>query len=356
MKKINWFKRLFMSWTSLEKYFNNEANVNIEANEDMKNLYQQIIDEKNSTNERLVSEIAELKKIKNDLENENKIKDNQLTSENKSLNEFKTRVTRIEAELEEKRRQNDLFKNDIRDKMSTIGKIEQTFFAKSGNKGKGELGEQQVRTILEKSGLPKELWVENLTVNNNTVEFAMKSGEEGKFIPIDSKVLDAELDDNGLVIIDDKYKNKVSSAAKEIHKYLGKSNTTNFGILVLQSDSIYMKLFEEYPTFFQEMIEKYKININSPSSFIQSAWQISYIISIYNRVHNDEKIYEDMIGTLETISKFANNMSSIHKTFNTAMNQYGTIERKHTNLSKRLDKAGKIKPIKKLELEGANDE
>jgi len=39
-------------------------------------------------------------------------------------------------------------------KLKPLEKIEKTFFGKTGNKGKGELGEMQLETILEKSGLP----------------------------------------------------------------------------------------------------------------------------------------------------------------------------------------------------------
>lgn len=347
MKKINWFKRLFMSWKALESYFH--ASSDSRDIDKIESLYKELNEQKERTIKELKSQVELLNNqiIKTE-HDANKAKADLDSQQNINSN-LKNELASLKAEINSKREENKLISNEIRDQLKTIGKIERTFFASTGNKGKGELGEQQVKTILEKSGLPIDMWTTNLTVGKNTVEFAMQSGEEGKFIPIDSKVLDAELDDDGMVIINNAYKSKVKSAASDISKYLGKSNTADYGILVLQSDSIYMKLFEEYPTFFKDVIDEYKIQINSPSSFIQTAWQISRLINIYKRVKNDEKIYEDMISTLKSISEFGNKLFTVHKDFNIAMKHYGTIEKKHNNLTKRLDKEGKIKSIPSLE-------
>lgn len=325
-------------------------------------VWEKLVESKEATLKEREERITELKlrlhEITNKhirLEAEAKSKNEQLTNEKNASNELKTRIETIRIQLEEKNSENNIIKNDIRDQLKTIGKIERTFFASTGNKGKGELGERQVKTILEKAGIENDMWVENLQVGNSTVEFAIQSGIEGKFIPVDSKVLDAKYDNDGNIIIDNDYKTKVKTQVKEVAKYLGKKHTTEYGILVLQSDQIYMSLFEEFPSFFEEMIREFKININSPSSFLQNAWSISHLIEIYKKVHNDEKIYEEMVSALDSVSKFAVKLNAVHEAFNVAMDtHYPTIRNKQKNLTKRLIKSNKIKeiPVLKTHKEG----
>ncbi|MCK5807252.1 MAG: DNA recombination protein RmuC [Mycoplasmataceae bacterium] len=352
MKKISWLKRIFMSWDSLEKYFNN-TEVSFQPNSVSEDLYKQTLEtleERKIRIEEYKVQLDEAKRLITKLETEASSASDQLVNERHQANELRTQINRIKVQLDERSNENNIIKNDIRDQLKTIGKIEKTFFASTGNKGKGELGERQVKMILETAGMSKDMWVENLQVGNTTVEFAIQSGSEGKYIPIDSKVLETDTDEYGKIIIDDKYRNKVKSQVAAVAKYLSKSNTTDYGILVLQSDSVYMKLFEEYRGFMEEMLRDFKINITSPSSFLQNAWSISHILDIYKKVHNDEKIYSDMASALESVSKFANSLSKVHKDFNIAMNShYPALEKKHTILTKRLVKADKIKAIPKIE-------
>lgn len=374
MKKINWFSRLFISWDSLESYFTPNIEVYEKRVQDKDIAYENIvkqyenrIQQKDTSYENMIqqkdksiqekdkiigqlnSSLLEANNSINEISAEKKAKTSSLTSsltnKEKDLNDLKTKLENLNIQLIERTKQNDDIKIEIRDQLKTIDKIENTFFAKTGNKGVGELGEQQVRVILEKSGLPADMWVENLMVGKNTVEFAMQSGEKGKFIPIDSKVLDT-VKENGKAIIDESYKSRVKTQAQSIKKYLSKSNTAEYGILVLQSDSIYMELFDLFPSFFQEMVTEFKVYINSPSSFVQTAHSISHLIDIYKRVHNDEKIYEDMVNTLTSVTKFANSLSKVHSDFNTAMEtHYPTIAKRQENLVKRLKKTDKIKEI-----------
>ena len=348
MKKINWFARLFMSWKALEEHFGAQTG-DTRTLEVLEKNYQQMIDVLNTNISNLNSQLSKASEQVTRLEEQNLSKDRELNKERNDLSDLKLRLQEVKVQLDERTNESKNIKDEIRDQLKTINKIERTFFSTTGNKGKGELGEQQVKRILEKAGIGNDMWFENLTVGKDTVEFAISSGEEGKFIPVDSKVLDADLDEDGKVIIDDKYKAKVKSAAKDVAKYLGKANTTDYGILVLQSDSIYMKLFEEYPTFFQEMIQENKVHINSPSSFVQTAWSISHLMNIYRRVHNDEKIYDQMVSTIESVSKFANSLMKVHKDFNVTMRHYGTIENKSTKLLRKLNKDGKIKELPQIE-------
>ena len=349
MKKLNWFTRLFMSFDQLKEYFNQDNN-DAQTVDTVKELYESRVKELSERNDELKNSVTILNDKLTRYEQDIKNKEENFVAKDNDIHKLKTEIEGLRVRLEERNNENKLIKDDIRDQLVTIGKIEKTFFSNTGNKGKGELGERQVKTILEKSGLDRDMWEENITVGSKSVEFGMKSGEEGKFIPIDSKVLDAQLDEDGHIVIDDKYKNKVATQAKSVSEYLGKKNTADYGVLVLQGDDLYIKLFEEYPTFFNEMIDKHRVFIMSPSTFIQTAYSISNIIKIYKRVKNDEEIYDEIRSALDTTAKFAKSLEKTHADFNKAMNShYPALAKKHTALVKKLEKEGKTVTINEID-------
>lgn len=359
MTKLSWFKRLFMSWEQLEHYFatsKDDAALS-QSLKDQINLLKQTIVDKDATIADLRAIVQRISRELDQIKYEAETKDKELSEKNSSISHLRESLAEIKGKLDEKAREQEITKRDINDKLSTLHKIEKTFFAQTGNKGKGELGELQVKSILEKSGLTNDFWTENLQVGSSSVEFAIKSGSQDQWIPVDSKVLDADVDEENNVIIDDNYAKRVVTQAKEVAKYLGKKNTANYGILVLQSDAIYMKLYEKDPSFFHRVISEHKIHIASPSIFVQFAWSISNILDIYERVHNDEKIYEDMIDALVSVEKFANKLFSVHKDFNVAMNtHYPTIAKRSNDLTKRLVKSDKISEVKALEIKNKDEE
>ncbi len=360
MIKINWFARLFMGWEKLVKHIqSNEKNdqelavLKKELEMTQKSL-EDIKVEKNQMNDFLLEVRKEKDSLSKQLEDKkkelelNKQKEQEInTSLNVSLKEIdglKDKIRNGQNELEH-------YKREINEKLIPLNKIEKTFFASSGNKGKGELGEMQLKTLLQKSGLDENIWTENLMVGKNTVEFAIQSGDaDGKWIPIDSKVLETEYDeDTKKIIVNNTYKQKVLTQVKQITKYLSKSNTAEYGLLVLQNDEIYMELYDKFPSFFKEVIEDYKVYITSPSSFVQITWSIANIIKIYERVHKDEMIYEQMVSVLESVNKFSSKLAVTHKEFNIAMEtHYPTIKNKQDKLIKKLGKEGKIKEMPNL--------
>lgn len=313
--------------------------------------------EKDSRIADLFSDLNSYKEKLAKLEAVSSSKDSDLQRKDDAISELKTSIAKLETTILEQQSAHSIVKNEIRDQLKTIGKIERTFFGQTANKGKGELGERQLKNILEKSDLSSDLWVENLMVGSEIVEFAMKHGTTEKWIPVDSKVLEAShYEEDGSAIIDQAYATKVREQAKKVAKYLSKKNTADYGLLVLQSDAIYMKLYEEFPNIFQEVIKEHKIYIMSPSSFVQFAWSIAQILDIYAKVHKDEQIYDDMMSALDSIKKFYDNIADVHKKFNVAMEtHYPTIQNKYNGLTKRLEKmdkkTNKTSQLKSLSIE-----
>ncbi len=361
MIKINWFARLFMSWEKLKEYItsNNSNDKEMAIIKTQLEMTKQRLEEMVKQNDNLNNYLTESKNDKNEIVKklEMQVHDLEVAKQkeqetNISMSQKIQEIETLKDKIREEKTSLEYYKKQINDKLIPLNKIEKTFFASSGNKGKGELGELQLKTLLQKSGLDNNIWVENLTVGKNVVEFAIQSGnEDEKWIPIDSKVLETEIDeDTNKIIIDQKYKNKVLTQVRTITKYLGKSNTADYGLLVLQNDEIYMELYNEFPSFFKEVIEEHKVYITSPSSFVQITWSIANIIKIYERVHKDEMIYDQMVSILESVTKFSNKLAVTHKDFNIAMTaHYPTIQKKQSALIKRLVKEGKIKELPTIE-------
>ncbi|CAM9135368.1 DNA recombination protein RmuC [Mycoplasma todarodis] len=361
MIKINWFARLFMSWNKLEEHIlsNSSNDKEMAVTKSQLQMTEQRLEEVIKQKEELSNFLMEAKNEKNEISRKLELQTHDFEMAKKkeqetniSIHEKLQEIEVLKDRIRDEKTSLDYYKKQINEKLVPLNKIEKTFFASSGNKGKGELGELQLKTLLQKSGLDNNIWVENLTVGKNVVEFAIQSGnEDEKWIPIDSKVLETEIDpDTNKIIVDQKYKNKVLSQVKLITKYLGKSNTADYGLLVLQNDEIYMELYNEFPSFFKEVIEEHKIYITSPSSFVQITWSIANIIKIYERVHKDEMIYDQMVSILESVNKFSNKLAATHKEFNIAMTtHYPTIQKKQNSLVKKLVKEGKIKELPTIE-------
>lgn len=364
MAKINWFARLFMSWEAIKKEILQDANSkelrDLEiANSVLKTENKSIKDQINEFKEWREDKNAELqeKVVRiSHLENELQIAQTKLASINeekinidkKSL-VSEQRINELQEKLANSKNFHEQLRTEISKKLDPLGKIEKTFFASSGNKGKGELGERQLKTWLDKSGLAADMWTENLVVGSTQVEFAIKANVNEKWIPVDSKVLDPDFDENGNFVVNDSYKNKVQTQVKEVAKYLGKQNTADYGLLVLQNDNIYIKLFDEYPVFFEQMIKDYKIYICSPSTFIQFAWTMANILEIYRKINKDEKLFDEVVDVLVTVNKLSKSLADTHKSFNIAMDKhYPTLSKRQDALVKKMKKEDKIKELPNL--------
>ena len=345
MKKVNWFQRLFLSWNTLVKIINKDSSIsdhNYSSMEKAISLLEKQLEEKKRKIEKLEDEIKDKVRTIETLK----------TSENDVKIDLNKKIQMID-ELKEKitfqKNQADSRMEEIRKQLLPLDRINKIFFGQTGNKGKGELGELQIKTILEKMEFDSNFWVENLKVGSNNVEFAIQSGIKGKWIPVDSKVVEPKVDDENKIIIDDDYRKRIKIEAQKISKYNNKKNTASYSILVLPNDEIYSKLFDNFPQLFQEIQQEYKVHINSPSTFIQSAWNIASIVEIYNKISNDEKVYEEINSILESIGKFATKLKIAHKAFNVAMDtHYPTIENKHTKLIKQRKKVKELKQIPSL--------
>lgn len=363
MKKIGWFKRLFMSYEALKFHFNSQ-NVTDNSEHDefvrLKGQYDAVV----SASEKLIKEKEErIKLLESSIQSKDfeidtlRHKTTQLEEKDKqsekTLQEWReknvalsNKEIEIKTKIESLQREKESLSQDIFGRLNTLQKIEKTFFGASGNKGKGVLGELQLEALLEKFDLGENFYTKNLMVGSNIVEFAIRSdGEEKKWIPVDSKVLDTDIDSDNQIIMDDAFMKRVEVQVKEIKKYLGKPNTADYGLLVLQNDNIYLEMFRHNPEFFQRMIKEHKVYITSPSSFIQFAWSVSNIIDLFKKVHNESAIYEEIASLLQTVKHIETKLKSTKKEFDLVMERhYPTFENKVMKLEKTLSRNNKELP------------
>ncbi|AAT28015.1 DNA recombination protein RmuC [[Mycoplasma] mobile] len=370
MKKISWFKRLFMSWEKFENYFKQSLSENADPNlmtrnqelETLRIELEKKLAVLNNSNESLVKQIENEKLNASDWKNQlikNQENLKYLEASQKNLEEQKTNkqlelekknleIENLRSKIINHENETENWRREISHKLVPLEKIQETFFG-SWNKGKGELGELQLEQILIQSGLNKDNWISNLNVSNkikdngqnekNVVEFALRSTNANKWIPIDSKVLEPSIIENEIFLD----KNWISSLETQVKKisslYLNKTYTESYGMLVIHNDLIYLKLYQEYPDVIKNAIEKHKVHILSPSTFIQFAWNLDNLLSFATQMEKGANLYKHVLSTFETLDKFTKKLLAVQKDFGIAMeSHYPTLEKKQDKFKKLIDK------------------
>ncbi|MFA6074326.1 MAG: DNA recombination protein RmuC [Negativicutes bacterium] len=152
----------------------------------------------------------------------------------------------------------------------------------SNVKTRGILGETQLSAMLEQV-LAKSQYVEqaNIGVGRETVDFAVKlpaKAEEGQFIflPIDAKfpiedyqrLLDAQqnVDVPAIELSRKALTNRLKLEAKSIQqKYINPPQTTDFAIMYLPSEGLYVEALNT-PELQQQLQHDYHVTISGPSA------------------------------------------------------------------------------------------
>lgn len=149
----------------------------------------------------------------------------------------------------------------------------------SNVKTRGILGEIQLEAILEEILAPEQYEKNIATVPNsrNLVEFAIKlpgTGEGYVYLPIDSKFpLDAynalcQAKEEGIEIKEASRElaARIRGFAKDIHvKYISPPNTTEFAIMFLPVEGLYLEVVNM--GLVEVLQREYKVNIAGPSTF-----------------------------------------------------------------------------------------
>lgn len=307
-------------------------------NLELKTKYDQAKDECKKLENQLNQSNKENVQLKNELKNKN----NTSFDMGKQISELKTKYDQAIVKCEELK--NNLNKaNDLKTQLATFAssqetlkKIDRIYFTTAGNKGKGEFNEKLIGFIFEKYSISKDYWQKNLTIDGKTVEYAFRTDEENKYIPIDAKILEPNYIDNE-AIIDDNYLSKLKAKAKECcNKYVDKINTINFGIIVLQNDQIFAKIVEKEPNFLNVMIKEYKMFFTSPNNFYLIALFLANTLNITKAIKNSKNIFKEIDKIMNDFYHLVNRLKDVRVNFDIALKHCNWIVDKHNLLCEKM--------------------
>ena len=350
LKKINWFKRLFirfilpfLPWNWLSDYFkkncfshNNQLNEEIKKSNEIivanvgsniSNKINELIQKNNESNN-LRNEIEKLKDQKQQIEKEliktqseleskktnNFEKDNVIKSLNEKINEYMKEIAKVKTI--------DKIESWLAPGIKTLKNMDDYFFQKGG-KGLSILHENLVESIILKAKLPEETYKKPLIfINKDRVEFALNSGDNKHWIPVDAKAyIPDKKGPDGQYIIDASFISKIKKGAKEMIKYLNRneenSSTTYYGLLVTISDEIYSNTCNKFMTDINNIRHEYKIIVCSPTNFIQFSWFLQNNLQLIEKYKNYDQTIHNCNELVREIEKFMKKITEIKNNFDT---------------------------------------
>lgn len=220
---------------------------------------------------------------------------------------------------------------EIRGLASDVGSLKTVL---TNVKTKGTMGEVILSNII-KDTLTVSQYEENVVTKKGSterVEFAIKLPNQDDsyiYLPIDSKLpLEAYhriCDANNLGDVEalktarTELKNQIKKYANDIKtKYIDVPNTTDFAIMFLPIEGLYMEVLEM--GLFEELKEKYNVNIAGPTTFtaILNALQMGFkTLAIQKKSSDVFKLlaavkteFENFAGVLEKAQKKVNEASN----------------------------------------------
>lgn len=195
----------------------------------------------------------------------------------------------------------------------------------------GKVGEIQLETLLRQT-VPQKLWNTQTPVKPDSkekVDFvilvsgAPGSGAEPLWLPIDSKfrlkayqnLRDAQqnLDDqNGN---EEKFHNELATAirqeAKSIHdKYIVHGKTTEFAVMYLPHEEIFLEVLRCHPNFVVDLQSEYKVTLTGPTTML------AFLNSLYmglRHTHEIQKQSAEIRKRLTEKLKEAIKISEVHE-------------------------------------------
>ena len=342
-KKINRWKRFFWSWDKLvnyfEEYYDQRKEIVQKTNENFaKNVEINVVNKiyelmnKNNESNNLKNEIDKLKDQKQQIE----IKLTEIKSE---LSVKKNNVLEKDSLIDSLTKEINKFKEEI-SKAKTIDKIEtwlspgvetlkniNDYFFQSGGKGISRLHENLIENIILKSKIPEQTYRKNLNfANKQHVEFALNSGDNKHWIPVDAKAyVPDKKGPDGQYIIDANFISKIKKGAKEMTKYLDKNegdlSTMYYGLLVMISDEIYSNTCNKFMNDINEIRHQYKIIVCSPTNFIQFGWFLQNNLQLVEQYKNYDKTIDDCNKLINEVEKLMGKFFRIKKDFDDIYNK-----------------------------------
>lgn len=224
----------------------------------------------------------------------------------------------------------------------------------SNVKSRGVWGEMQAENILSDI-LTQSQWVKNFSPlnNNERVEFAIKMpGKESEvYLPIDSKfpISDLEryiqavdsLDEEKIKIEQKNLSKRISDEAKDINKkYIVPPVTTDFAILFLPSETLYLEVLK-IDGFVEKLQNDFRVVITGPNNFsaLLNSLALGFrTMQIEEYTSTIWHLFEDLKKLFTDLSK---SVDDSKKHIDKAQESLDGVKRKKEKISNVLDKIEK---------------
>lgn len=345
-KKINWFKRLFMSWNKLVNYFENNLKINESQRQkieeslisDLKLKLANHLDDRIKKLQKTDSDFSELKNKNEELKIEVKElrkKENNFIVDKQRIDELKEKIESLTKTNNEYYKWKTQIGKNIDYNTEVMNKIENIFLRSP--KQIGNLGERGIEQIFEQCGIEKKFWTKKLNIDNNIVEFAFRLNEdEEKWIPIDVKTYPSfKPNENNQINFDDLI-GTIELEAKKIKKYLNSKNTEPIGIMVIPDDSLYLEISRRYVKKIKEIFTNYGVVIASTSIFLQWCYILWFSFALSKKFHKDQKFHEDINNLMFSVKSFINDIIDIRKIFDDLQRKFHLVHDRHYTKTKKL--------------------
>lgn len=289
---------------------------------------------------------------------------------NKQLDKIKESVNeKLQKTLEDKLK--DSFKSviegigsvnqavgEIKGLASDVGSLKNVL---TNVKTKGIMGEVILGNIISEF-LTSGQYVENIATkkgSNDKVEFAIilpGNKDEKIYLPIDSKfpyqtysVICEAKDLNEVNEAKKRLRNELLKYAKEVKdKYIDVPNTTDFAIIFLPLEGLYLEVLNM--GLFEEIQKKYKVNITGPTTFTAFINSLNLGFKSLMIEKKSADVFK-LLGAVKTeFSKFADTLAKAQKKVNDASSELELLVGTRTRLIN-----SKLKSIEYLDERTAQD-
>lgn len=296
--KISWIRRLFMSWQRICEYcYQNVLGEQIQTYENQQALVHKLKDELNA-----------MQKTCHQLKLEKASLHNTITQNKQSLVLKEEAIVALKSEKHH----------------SVVGK--NIFLAQSQNKKQADLSSMKlfddnvqssqkiaIKTkldlMLKKFNIDNNLWKTNLQVENEKFGFAFWSGyDDQKWFPVASQEIKCQTHQQPAVDFCQKHTDVIINEAKRVAKYLDKSNTTKYGILVVLNDVFYYELWRYKADLFYQILQDDKVYILSPFIFTRFAFCISEIFQLKIQITQEKEVFDKLVELVDNIVHYGDNL------------------------------------------------
>ena len=231
---------------------------------------------------------------------------------------------------------------------NNVGEIRKVF---KTPKSRGMVGEWQLGITIE-NVLPDAMYERNVKLGSGIVEYAIKlvGDDSNTYIPVDAKFPTVSYEKvikayNACEDVEDSendFKKEVLKAAKDISdKYIDPPSTTDFAVMYLPSEGMYLLAIEL--GMIEEVYKKYKICISGPSTLVALLSSILLGTKLTWADKQGKEVYSLMQDTRKELQNYTSALVNVKQEIENAQEGISKLVGVRTSkMGKMLDKIGEL--------------